>query len=237
MRLILIPIVVVLSLLALAALPTGYAQPTQGTTAQYLPLVFKGGPSPTPIPSETATLAPTTTPSATTTSPPTTTASPTSTTIPAILRIKNGDFEQGQTGWEFLDGAFAVNSTSLARSGTWSALLGGSTAADETLRQIVVVPPDRPYLSFWYTATSDETLCFYDRIFVWVNTQPGTGRGAIVDSIYDFCSGKTHAAYQQKIIDLRAYSGQTIQFDIDMATDSGFASFATIDDASFVATP
>jgi hypothetical protein len=45
---ILIPIALVLSLLVLTLLPTGYAQPTQGTSAQYLPAVFKSGPTETP---------------------------------------------------------------------------------------------------------------------------------------------------------------------------------------------
>lgn len=76
-----LPIALVFGLLALAALPSGYAQPVINGTAQYLPVVFKGGPTATPTatnpPTATATFPPTFTRTATLTLTPSTTRTPT----------------------------------------------------------------------------------------------------------------------------------------------------------------
>ena len=63
-----LPIALVLGLLALAALPSGYAQPVINGTAQYLPVVFKAQGTPTATVPPTPTTPPTRTP--TNTPPP-----------------------------------------------------------------------------------------------------------------------------------------------------------------------
>src|SRR4051794_15903150 len=103
---IIVPALVVIALLALTTLPSGYAQPTVGITAQYLPAVFKDGvppiptllPSATPSITHTSTLTPSVTRTPSLTSTHTATASPTMTPVPVTL-LRNGDLEQGETGW------------------------------------------------------------------------------------------------------------------------------------------
>jgi hypothetical protein len=95
-------------------------------------------------------------PTATVTLVPTRTPQPTATATPIPFSLVNGDFEQGKTGWDFLNGAVVTNAPGIARTGVWSALVGGGNRADETLRQQILIPTDSPYLSFWYTVTSEQ---------------------------------------------------------------------------------
>jgi hypothetical protein len=58
-----------------------------------------------------------------------------------------------------------------------------------------------------------------------------------VGGIYEFCHNKTHTDYQQKLVDLHAYAGQVVYLDITLSTNAGDASYADIDDVSFVSQP
>jgi hypothetical protein len=88
----------VIALIALATRESGYPQPIVGQTVQYLPRVFKGGPTKTP------------------------TLTPTRTSIPVFLR--NGGFEDGQAYWQLTGRATVTLDASRAHSGMQFAFLG-----------------------------------------------------------------------------------------------------------------
>lgn len=127
---VLVPIVLVITLAALATLPSGYAQSTIGSTSQYLPVVFKAPPTPT------ATLTPTPAP-----------------------QLANGDFEQGDVAWNDTGGVYIDDTRSLAHSGTHYAVLSSILGRNQTLSQRFQIPSDRPILSFWSKALSARSVC------------------------------------------------------------------------------
>lgn len=237
MRHAILPAFVVIVLIGLVMLPSGYAQNIPGATSQYLPLVFKAQESPTLAPTLPPTVTSTPSPTATSGTRPTE-AVATATTAPNDYPLVNGNFEQDTLGWTLLDGGFIAKEPSLAHGGYYFALLGGSNEARDGIQQKVRVPQDRPFLAYWYSATSEHAGCYYDSGFVWVDPNPSdTDPGSIVDSVFEFCNSREHAAYRRRTIDLRAYAGQVVTLEFIMDTDSGYSSFWSLDDLEFVAAP
>jgi hypothetical protein len=218
-------VVVVVAAIPALAQPSDVVPCTdqQGNTipCAFMPLVL-GPPPPTP------TLAP----------PPTPTLAPTPAPISGII---NGDFEAGEgAGWTTAGGAFLVDEPGLARTGRWSVLFGGSDDSTETISQVVRVPADRPYLVYWYTATSDLNSCDISRAYVWVdpNFRSYTSVGDIVNSHRNFCRSRQNVDYRRAVVDLQDYAGRTVELEFEMDTGSiGESSFWQIDDVSFQPSP
>lgn len=236
-------VAIVVVLLATAYAANGYAQSILGDSTAYVPIVFKSGPSETPLPTVSAT--PSSVATTTVTALPSASATPTTlptasaTALPVDFPLVNGDFEQGITGWQRLAGARIVEAQPFAHSGSWLASLGGSDAADEALRQRVRVPTDRPYLVFWYTAVSEEQDCSVDTGFIWIDPNPNDTipSRVMAGAVHDFCSAKAHLAWQQQTVDLTAYAGQLIRLDLTMTTNDSLASYWQLDDIAFSALP
>jgi hypothetical protein len=221
---ILIPVVVVLALLGVAMIPTGYAQPTLGTTAQYLPAVFKALPTATPTitPIPTQTPIPTVTPA-------------------AFIAVRNGTFESGNTDWITVQNKTPIIRTSFAspvkaHAGRWAAWLGGSYDSITSLAQTVTIPADKPYLSYWRWIASVDACVYADFILVQVfDDNPLSAVDTVEDT--QLCGDTGTGGWVRVVYDLRAHAGtvQTIRFEV--FTDQTLNSNVFIDDVSFVAKP
>jgi hypothetical protein len=150
--------------------------------------------------------------------------------------LVNGDFEDGpDVGWEAYSShgwSIIVDRDSLPsgldpRSGSWVAWLGGEYDDLSLVAQEVMVPSSNPYVVFWYWIASDD-LCGYDFGGVVVNFD------TVVD-VFDLCSDENTDGWVRRSINLAAYAGQKIIFDIRAETDNLLNSNLLVDDVSFAA--
>lgn len=238
------------------ASPTPTATPTPGPLDKfvYLPLVLRnyipptpGTPTPTPTPGG-PTLTPTPTPTSTPTRTPTPTSTPTATPTstptpsptpggptptPPPCGIGNCDFEQGATiwteysqkGWPLI--MHADDLPILPHSGSWAAWLGGDDDEIAYLQQSVFVPADRPYLGYWHWIESED-LCGYDFAYVRINDN--------TVHQYDLCSSNNTNGWVLHVVSLSAYTGQTVQLQVRVETDSSRISNLFLDDFAFQST-
>lgn len=204
-------VIAVLVLVASVSLIFAEAPATQSTSS-YLALVFQLKPSPTITPLPTATPIPTDTP------------------LP-VSPLLNGGFEEGgSVGWDTFGSVYIDRIPSAARSGEWSALLGGNANEDGYLTQNVTVPAAKPYLIYWGEVESSEFQCTNDHGYVWAGT-------ALIDQVNEFCKTNQHTDYRRRVVDLRKYVGQTIFLRFEMDVDYGLGSYWVLDDIEFVAKP
>jgi secreted trypsin-like serine protease len=214
------------------ATPTFTPIPSDTPTAT--PTVTGTPPTPTPSPTATATFpARAFFPQISRQLPPTPTVTPTatSTPIPSSGSLINGDFEQGPgVGWtEFsaLGYDLIMNSDfpgSIApHSGQWAVWLGGVDNEISYVEQSVSVEAGASILGFWmWIASQDE--CGFDFGGVTVN-------GA---SAYQFelCDTADTNGWVRRTIDLGAYVGQSVTFQIRAETDASLYSDLIVDDVT-----
>jgi hypothetical protein len=198
---------VIVFLVLVASVPLIFADaPAAQPTSSYLALVFQAQPSPTP------TAVPTATP-------------------PPVLPLLNGGFEEGgSVGWESFGSVYIDRIPSAARTGEWSALMGGNANEDGSFRQYVTITAAKPYLVYWGEVESSELRCTYDHGYVRLGFN-------FVDEVNEFCQASEHTDYRRRVVDLRKYIGQTMYLRFEMDVDYGLASYWVIDDISFVAKP
>ncbi len=162
------------------------------------------------------------------TATPTRTASPTGT--PAPVLFPNGNFEQGRVIWtEYSSNGFPLI---LPRSdilvppydGEWAVWLGGVDYEISYIQQQILVPTNYPFMSYWVWIASAD-ICGYDAGGVLVN-------GAVVDS-YWLCSPNDTNQWVQRVVDLRAYAGQTVTIQIKAVLDGSLNSNLFIDHVAF----
>ena len=82
-----------------------------------------------------------------------------------------------------------------------------------------------PILTYWHWIVSDDTLCGFDYAIIFIN-------GLEIDS-YDLCQATNTNDWEQYNVDLSAYAGQTVTFQILVETDDIENSTLYIDDAAF----
>jgi hypothetical protein len=147
--------------------------------------------------------------------------------VPVLV---NGGFEGGPTGWTQYstygrDLIVTDFPGSVApRSGTWAVWLGEYDDETSIIGQQVTVPSGRPYLIYWHWIVSDDE-CGYDVGGVGVN-------GKAADT-YWLCGPTETGGWVRRVIDLRAYTGQSILIEIMAANDESYSSDLFIDDMSF----
>jgi hypothetical protein len=211
--------------------PTATPSPTPTNCSAYLPLVCKPIP-PTPTPTQTSTPTPTPTQTSTPTQTPTSTLTPTptSTSIPTPVLFPNGDFEQGRVIWsEHSSNGYKLiyqksNLPVPPYDGEWAAWLGGVSNETDYIEQKVFVPTDVPYMSYWLWIQSVD-YCGYDVGMVLVN-------GTTVDA-YWLCSNNNTIGWVQRVIDLRAYAGQSVTIQILAHCDASLRTDLYIDHVAF----
>ncbi|HRQ41279.1 MAG TPA: S8 family serine peptidase [Chloroflexota bacterium] len=147
--------------------------------------------------------------------------------------IVNPGFESGPTGWTeysthgwdlILNSGFPPGVT--PHNGSWAVWLGGDTNEVAYIQQSVTVPAGTPYLAYWNWIASQDA-CGYDFGSVQVN-------GTTVHQ-YNLCTSTNTGGWVKRVVNLGAYSGQTITLRIRATTDSSLNSNLFIDDVAFQA--
>lgn len=147
--------------------------------------------------------------------------------------VANPGFENGPTnwswysthGWDLITTAFP--GSVVPRNGTWAVWLGGGNDEVSYIEQQVTVSNSTPYLAYWHWIASED-ICGYDFGSVRVN-------GTVIDE-YDLCSSSNTGGWVHHVVNLSAYVGQTINFQIRSETDASLNSNLFVDDVSFQAT-
>jgi hypothetical protein len=150
-----------------------------------------------------------------------------------ILPLLNGDFEQGGTGWEkysahgwtIIVNSFLPNSVT-AHSGSYAAWLGGYLDDISYIQQQVTIPTASPYLTYYHWIGSND-ICGYDFGKVLVN-------GTVVE-VYNLCAPANTGGWVKHALNLGAYAGQNVTFQIRVETDYSNNSNLFVDDVTFSA--
>jgi hypothetical protein len=162
---------------------------------------------------------------------------PTPTPDLSPILFPNGDFEQGATIWaetstQGYELILEQYPSGLPRNippydGVWAAWLGFVDIEYSTISQQILVPYDHPYLSYWMWIDSEDPNCgiAYDLAQVTVN-------GVTVDE-YDLCTATNTYGWVQRVVDLYAYRGETVEIKFGGFTDLYYQSDLFIDHVSF----
>jgi hypothetical protein len=149
---------------------------------------------------------------------------------PGVILFPNGDFEQGpgiweeysKNGWELIVQEFSAGVTPY--DGTWAVWLGGDYDEISYIQQQILVPVNSPYLSYWRWIISSD-VCGFDFGRVLVNSN-------VVEE-YDLCQANNTNGWVQKVIDLRAYAGQSVFIQIRAECNASINSNLFIDHVTF----
>jgi hypothetical protein len=147
--------------------------------------------------------------------------------------IVNGDFENGPTGWvEYSTHGWDLIVTSFPgsitpRSGSWAVWLGGDYNDISYIQQQVTVPAGSPYLAYWHWIASED-VCGWDYGGVIVND-------TTVEDVYDLCISTNTGGWVKHVVNLSAYTGQSVSLQIWAETDGSLNSNLVVDDVAFQA--
>jgi kumamolisin len=192
-----------------------------------------GGPQPTPTPVPTGTVTPPPTSTATTTATPTKTATPTSTPPPPTggPLIRNGNFEQGDSGWRMYSaGGFDLVDDTNPHGGEFGAYLCGYAACSDVVGQTFTVPSSgQVSISYWWSGktTQSGTAC-RDSMTVQILDSAGRVIGQIQPKI---CNTEANGQWKQVTFDASAtlskYAGQrvTLMFSARTSLTSSTTAF------------
>ncbi len=226
------------------ATPTATPSPVTVTaTATALPptaTATSDAPTVTPTATPTGTLLPPATATATNTPVATPTLTPVPTDEPGacVDQLRNGDFEAGATAWvEESALGFALICDSIGctanldtHSGAYVAWLGGANRERAAVSQDVAIPADQPAtLRFWYQSESED-LCGYD--YAYVNV---TANGLTEELLrLDLCRDEELLTWQEALLDLSPYTGQTVTVSFVATTDYWLRSSFFVDDVALL---
>jgi hypothetical protein len=157
--------------------------------------------------------------------------------LPIVLKppqgtilFPNGDFEQGpviwsqysSSGWPLITTVFIPGVSPY--DGTWAAWLGGSLGEISYIVQQILVPHGYPYMSYWYWIDSEDE-CGNDVGQVFVN-------GDLVDA-YSLCYPNNTGGWVNRVVDLYAYTGNSVSITIMAVCDDSYISNLFIDHVAF----
>lgn len=152
---------------------------------------------------------------------------------PPVSPLVNPGFESGPTGWTeysaqgwdlILNSGFPPGVT--AHGGSWLTWLGGDDNEVAYVQQSVTVPAATPYLAYWHWIDSVDA-CGFDFGSVQVD-------GTTINQ-YNLCSSANTGGWVKHVVNLGAYSGQTVTLRIRVTTDSSLVSNLFVDDVAFQA--
>jgi len=151
---------------------------------------------------------------------------------PSGANLCNGDFEQGTTCWtEYSTHGWPliVNknfpSGVAPLSGSWAVWLGGDVDETSSIQQQATIPADRYYLAYYHWILSEDS-CGHDFGRVVVN-------GSVIVDVYDLCSSQDTGGWVKHVVNLSAYTGQSISLEIQAVTDLYYNSNLFVDDVAF----
>jgi hypothetical protein len=105
--------------------------------------------------------------------------------------------------------------------------LGGGNSETGYIEQELTVPTGAPYLHYWHWIQSDDILCGYDFASLRINGTPV--------HTYDLCTTYNTGGWQEYVVDLGAFAGQSVALQLRVETDVWFASSLFVDDVSLSA--
>lgn len=148
--------------------------------------------------------------------------------------LRNGDFEQGATGWTqsstngrtLIRTSFAPN-TVTPHSGMYGVWLGGAFNETSTIQQLITVEGGAPYLAYWHWIGSAD-FCGFDYGYVLINS-------TAVDTL-ELCDNNDTNGWVKRVVNLTAYAGQSVTLRIRATTNGSLNSNWFIDDVAFKAT-
>ena len=149
--------------------------------------------------------------------------------------LKNPGFESGKVEWvtSSTAGIDVILRSSSAKTGSWLASLGGSgKVRTDTLSQTIFVPADAcsAKLSFWLRKQKSGGIGFGGSSADLVKLEV-SGSGIATTVLATYAEGAVSAAqYQQKVLDLIAWKGKTIQVRFMGIEDARSATSFFIDD-------
>lgn len=154
-----------------------------------------------------------------------------------IELIRNGGFESGSFVWveESSDGLYLVNNA-VARTGEWSAWLGGRNNAADVLHQTVGVPAEAvaARLQFYLYVASDEPVAEpHDFLYVQLRDTAGVPLESVrqVDNT-SAGSGWCLVAHEWDVF--TPYAGTELQLAFCALTDAVHVTDFIVDDVSFL---
>jgi hypothetical protein len=146
--------------------------------------------------------------------------------------LQNPGFEEGQVKWTFFSNyGLPVVTTLRSHSGSRSARLGSDPITGQNgmltyISQVVTIPSDKPKLRFWHYIVSEEVCGPFD----WANVQ----LNSVEVFKIELCDGTdTQGSWQEVIVNLNAYKGQTFELKIYAELDATFPSDYYVDDFQF----
>ncbi len=149
--------------------------------------------------------------------------------------LVNGNFESGATGWtQYSSNGYQLilntgfPGTITPHSGVYAVWLGGDYNEISSIQQQLTLDPATPYLAYWHWIASAETTCGNDFGGVMVN-------GAWLDK-YNLCESTNTGGWVKHVVNLSAYAGQTITFQIRGEADAALNSNLFIDDVALQST-
>ena len=159
---------------------------------------------------------------------PTAAFTPTSTAVTGTNLLINPGFEEGPgIGWtEFSSGAYELVTTTLPRSGSFSAYLCNYNSCTEYVQQTVTVPSNGSLAYWWYLTSSDTKLAAYDRLKVQVYSTSGR----LLKTLRAFSNVNTREVWSQDTVSLSLYAGKTVVIRFTVTTDKSYPSAFWIDD-------
>ena len=142
--------------------------------------------------------------------------------------ITNGDFENGNTGWNGDTGVITNGQPAHGGSGK-AQLLGRGRGTTQLLTQQVTVPAQGGTLQAWIQVTSNEgKKRVYDQLQIQIATENGT---SMLISASNLDAGDS---YQQRSASLSAYAGQTVELRVVAQEDYALATTFLLDDLAIV---
>lgn len=130
------------------------------------------------------------------------------------------------------NGSYSLFSNYNTRSGSSAAYLAGVDGAQDSLRQTLALPAGNQLtLSFWWQVNSEESTSGWDGLSVLLANSQGTP----LRSLFTVTDRNASAVWQQTIVDVSQYAGQTIQLQFNARTDNTLATDFFVDDVSVVA--
>ncbi len=145
--------------------------------------------------------------------------------------LQNGGFEAGAAGWqEYSVQGYSLISDFNPRTGVLGAYLAGVNDADDRISQPVTLPAGASSITlraWWYLATA-ETAGAFDTLAIWLLRPDNTPLTRLLRLDTTYPAG----VWDEIVIDLSAYAGQTVVIQFVGQTDLSNISDFFLDDVS-----
>jgi hypothetical protein len=145
--------------------------------------------------------------------------------------VKNGGFESGATSWTQTTGVINNDSGEPAHTGSYKAWLDGyGSSHTDYVRQSITIPATATKATldfFMHIDTAETGSTAYDTL----SAQVITSAGKYV-TLATWSNANAAAGYQEHVVDLSAYIGQTVQINFYGVEDASNQTSFVIDDVS-----